>query len=177
MTGTSQAVLDLLRECDHRGMRLIPVGEGRLTIDAAEGALDQELQDRLKLHKEELLAVVSVPPDNYEGTELEATQSEDSQMPVSSAPSSSSSADCKLAFPLAGSGSLPAPGKAAWEPDGGMDDRDDSPGPRLDGWPENCISLDAVDPCERCGSRELWQSYAGNWHLPTVQAVGWSADA
>ena len=58
MTGTPSTLADLLAECDTYGIRLIPVGDGSLTIDAPQDALTPDLLARLKAHKAELLDFV-----------------------------------------------------------------------------------------------------------------------
>ena len=53
----------LLTDCDARGIRLLPVGEDGLTIDAPKDALIPELMGRLKAHKGELLAILRSEAD------------------------------------------------------------------------------------------------------------------
>ena len=49
---------DLLSECDAQGIRLLPAGDGGLTIDAPQDALTPDLLSRLKTHKTELLTLL-----------------------------------------------------------------------------------------------------------------------
>ena len=46
---------ELMADCDARGIRLLPAGDGGLTIDAPRDALSPELMARLKSYKGELL--------------------------------------------------------------------------------------------------------------------------
>jgi hypothetical protein len=46
---------ELLADCDARGIRLHPAGDGGLTIDAPQAALTPNMVARLKAHKAELL--------------------------------------------------------------------------------------------------------------------------
>lgn len=52
---------DLLAECDHLGIQLLPAGEN-LDIDAPENALTPELIERLRLHKPAILATLRPTP-------------------------------------------------------------------------------------------------------------------
>ena len=47
---------ELLADCDAHGIRVLPAGDGGLTIDAPQDALTPDLMKRLKAHKAELLA-------------------------------------------------------------------------------------------------------------------------
>lgn len=49
---------ELLADCDARGIRLHPAGDGGLTIDAPQAALTPDMVARLKAHKAELLALL-----------------------------------------------------------------------------------------------------------------------
>jgi hypothetical protein len=49
---------ELLADCDGNGIRLLPTGDGRLTIDAPHDALTPEMIGRLNAHKAELLATL-----------------------------------------------------------------------------------------------------------------------
>ena len=49
---------ELLTDCDTRGIRLRPVGDGGLTINAPQAALTLDMVARLKIHKAELLALL-----------------------------------------------------------------------------------------------------------------------
>ena len=60
MTGPSQ----ILATCDALGIRLLPTGDGGLTIDGPEGSLTPELIGRLKMHKTELLAILTPSPSS-----------------------------------------------------------------------------------------------------------------
>ncbi|OHB70153.1 MAG: hypothetical protein A2V70_14835 [Planctomycetes bacterium RBG_13_63_9] len=62
MTGTPSILADLLTECDARGIRLHPVGDGGLTIDAPQAALTPNMVARLKADKAELLALLRLAP-------------------------------------------------------------------------------------------------------------------
>jgi hypothetical protein len=53
----SGAPIELLAECEARGIRLTLAGD-RLEIDAPQVALTPDLLDRLKAHKAELLAAI-----------------------------------------------------------------------------------------------------------------------
>ena len=53
----------LLADCEAHGVRLLPTGDGGLTIDAVEDALTPDLVDRLRAHKDELLATMRPIPD------------------------------------------------------------------------------------------------------------------
>ena len=57
------ALAELLADCRARGIRLIPTGDDRLTIDAPEDALTPDLIERLKACKGELLAILRPAPD------------------------------------------------------------------------------------------------------------------
>jgi|GEM_PF-3122992 hypothetical protein len=59
MTGLAQLLVD----CDANGIRLLPTGDGRLTIDAPHDVLTPALVDRLKSQKVELLALLAFPAD------------------------------------------------------------------------------------------------------------------
>ena len=52
----SSTLADLLAECDAQGVRLLPCGQGELTIDAPQAVLTPELLERLRTHKAELVA-------------------------------------------------------------------------------------------------------------------------
>jgi hypothetical protein len=49
---------ELLADCDARGIRLHPAGDGGLTIDAPQAALTPDMLARLKCHKVPLLALL-----------------------------------------------------------------------------------------------------------------------
>lgn len=53
---------ELLADCDARGIRLHPAGDGGLTIDAPQAALTPDMVARLKTHKAELLALLRPAP-------------------------------------------------------------------------------------------------------------------
>jgi len=53
---------ELLADCDARGIRLHPAGDGGLTIDAPQEALAPDMMARLKAHKAELLALLRPVP-------------------------------------------------------------------------------------------------------------------
>jgi len=55
-------VAELLADCDARGIRLHPAGDGGLTIDASEAALTPDMVARLKACKAELLALLRPAP-------------------------------------------------------------------------------------------------------------------
>jgi len=63
MTGTPSVLEKLIADCDAQGIRLAPVGDGGLTIDAPQAALTPELLNRLKAHKAELLAMLRPAPE------------------------------------------------------------------------------------------------------------------
>ena len=52
------SVSELLADCDARGIRLLPAGDGGLTIDSPAGALTPKLLDRMKACKAGLLAIL-----------------------------------------------------------------------------------------------------------------------
>jgi len=54
---------ELLADCDARGIRLHPAGDGGLTIDAPRAALTPEMLARLKAHKADLLTLLRPVPD------------------------------------------------------------------------------------------------------------------
>jgi len=54
---------ELLADCDANRVRLLPAGNGGLTIDAPQGALTPALVSRLKAFKTELLALLRPAPD------------------------------------------------------------------------------------------------------------------
>ena len=49
---------ELLADCDAHGIRLMPAGDGGLTIDAPQDALTPGLMERLKSHKGELMVIL-----------------------------------------------------------------------------------------------------------------------
>jgi hypothetical protein len=53
---------ELLADCHARGIRLVPAGDGGLTIDAPEDALTPDLLGRLKAYKADLLAILRPAP-------------------------------------------------------------------------------------------------------------------
>ncbi len=53
----------LLMDCEARGIRLLPVGEDGLTIDAPKDVLTSDLIQRLKAHKGDLLAMLRPEAD------------------------------------------------------------------------------------------------------------------
>lgn len=57
MTGPAELLVD----CHARGIRLLPAGDGDLTIDAPKGALTPALVARLRAHKAELLTLLRSP--------------------------------------------------------------------------------------------------------------------
>lgn len=48
-------LVGLVAECEARGIRFLPAGDGTLTLDASRGALTPDLVNWLKAHKAELL--------------------------------------------------------------------------------------------------------------------------
>lgn len=58
MTDTTSLLSDLLADCDAHGVRLTLAYGGGLEIDAPQDVLTPELLDRLKPHKDELLAIL-----------------------------------------------------------------------------------------------------------------------
>jgi hypothetical protein len=62
MTGAPAVLADLLAECEARGIRLTPAGDG-LKIDAPQDTLRPELLARLKARKAELLAMLRPTPE------------------------------------------------------------------------------------------------------------------
>jgi len=54
------AVSDLLAECQAKGIRLLPAGNGGLTVDASRGVLTNELMEQLRVYKPELVADLRV---------------------------------------------------------------------------------------------------------------------
>lgn len=58
MTGMAE----LLADCDTRGIRLHPAGDGGLTIDAPQATLTPDMVARLRNHKAELLALLRPVP-------------------------------------------------------------------------------------------------------------------
>ena len=63
MTSLPTTVADVLAECETHGIRLLPAGDGGLTIDAPQGALTPNLLGRLRTHKGELLTLFRATPD------------------------------------------------------------------------------------------------------------------
>lgn len=63
MSCTTSGLDDLLAECQSHGIRLLPDGDGRLTIDAPQDALTPDVLARLKAHKADLLAMLRPAPD------------------------------------------------------------------------------------------------------------------
>jgi hypothetical protein len=53
---------ELLADCDVRGIRLRPAGDGGLTIDAPQAALTPDMVERLTIHKAELMALLRPTP-------------------------------------------------------------------------------------------------------------------
>ena len=51
----------LLATCETLGIRLLPTGDGGLTIDGPRESLTPELIGRLRMHKTELLAMLTPP--------------------------------------------------------------------------------------------------------------------
>jgi hypothetical protein len=82
MTGLDE----LLADCDARGIRLVPAGDGGLTIDAPKDALTPDLIGRLKSHKAELLAILR-PAEGPGG--LTAAPADDHPKRVASRPEAS----------------------------------------------------------------------------------------
>ena len=70
MTGLTK----LLADCDAHGIRLLPSGDSRLTIDAPQDALTPDLIGRLKAQKDELLAFLSDDPVTPETRQQVYTQ-------------------------------------------------------------------------------------------------------
>lgn len=61
---------ELLDECDAQGIRLIPSGNGGLTIDAPDDALTPGLMARLTTHKADLLAFLRPMPIAFPDTSI-----------------------------------------------------------------------------------------------------------
>jgi len=55
-------LVELLVDCDDRGIRLLPANDGGLTIDAPQCGVPLELMERLKLHKAGLLSILNTEP-------------------------------------------------------------------------------------------------------------------
>lgn len=64
MMGELSILADLLAECDAHGVRLLPAGDGGLTIDGPRRAMTPDLLDRLKAHKADVLAALRSAPDD-----------------------------------------------------------------------------------------------------------------
>ena len=62
MTPAMSDLAELMADCDARGIRLHPAGEGDLTIDAPQETLKPDMVARLKAHKAELLALLRPAP-------------------------------------------------------------------------------------------------------------------
>jgi hypothetical protein len=60
------ALAALLADCEARGIRLHPVGNDGLTIDAPQDTLTADLLGRLKTHKAELLDLLQPKPEVVE---------------------------------------------------------------------------------------------------------------
>jgi hypothetical protein len=56
MTGATTLLAELLAYCDAHGVRLLPAGDGGLTIDAPQAALTPALLEFLAAHKADVLA-------------------------------------------------------------------------------------------------------------------------
>jgi hypothetical protein len=58
MTDARSRLTELLAECEAYGIRLLPEGDGGLTIEAPQQALTPDLMAELKSHKAQLLNVL-----------------------------------------------------------------------------------------------------------------------
>jgi TubC N-terminal docking domain len=65
MIGMPSMVAELLAKCDANGIRLFQTGDGGLTIDAPQDALTADLLDRLKDHKDDILAALGAIDDPH----------------------------------------------------------------------------------------------------------------
>lgn len=74
---------ELLAECDAHGIRLVPAGDGGLTVDAPAGCLTPDLVERLRAHKAELLAALAArhadQPTTAAGAAVRADESADAE--------------------------------------------------------------------------------------------------
>jgi len=147
MTTMPLGLEKLIADCDTQSIRLLPVGNGGLTIDAPQDALTPDLLDRLKAHKVELLAMLrsaaALGTCEDCGQALVETPTFDGFLNLECP-------DCDRCF-----GCRPSTGEIA---------------ARFAGVPEKAIPvtddesqvIGEVVPCPKCGTLELWQSAAGD---------------
>ena len=143
------SLLELLADCDARGIRLLAAGNGRLTIDAPKGGLTPDLLQRVKTRKAELLSILTaedvkaavcwqVTLDQLEGP---AVTSPDLMRHLRTAE-----------VRWEGGGDTTDPVEVDRYPEEALD---------ADGWPSG--SFEPPDPCQ-CGAIEFWWDLLGHQH-------------
>ena len=157
MTTAPTVLASLLADCSARDIRLLPVGDRSLTIDAPQNVLTPDLVHRIKTHKNELLSIFDHAADTRKGD------------PTNAAAVWQATLDRLDGDPLFPSElmELLRSADVSWADDAPNFDTTIEPdfealGP--DGWPASCIDPDELTTCPQCDTLEPWQSLAGNWH-------------
>jgi hypothetical protein len=154
MTGAPAALANLLADCDAHGIRLMPAGDGGLTIDSPQDALTPGLLDRLKAHKADVLAFLRSIPDSP-GID-----------PTDAAALWQAALDRLEGDPLFPPGLMEnlRAADVRWADSSPTGEPTPESGEPVspDGWPADCIDPDELTPCPKCGTLELWQTAAGD---------------
>jgi len=143
--------VELLADCRARHI-VLTARDGRLEIDAPEQELTVELLQLLRMHKTKLMELV-------QSRNKTTTAETSAPVPVAAEPAEA---------PVFSGFDFPrwvrrpdVSGRMGWEaPD--LPERE-----RWWAHPERIID---PDPCERCGSLEVWQDLAGGWHCQHCEA-------
>ena len=136
MTTAPTVLASLLADCAARDVRLLPVGDGSLTIDAPQHVLTPDLVHRIKANKYGLLETLRNPTAGP----AVASHATATVSPAASEQLSGNPPNCDTTA----------------EHDLGPS------GP--DGWPVNCVDPAELTTCPQCDTLEPWQSVAGDWH-------------
>ena len=157
MTTAPTVLASLLADCSARDIRLLPVGDRSLTIDAPQHVLTPDLVHRIKSHKNELLTIFD---------HVAATKKTDSTDAAAVWQAVLDRLDGDPLFPSELMELLRS-ADVCWADDAPNFDTTTEPDfepPGPDGWPASCIDPDELTPCPQCDTLEPWQSLAGNWH-------------
>ena len=157
MTTAPTVLVSLLADCAARDIRLLPVGDHSLTIDAPQHVLIPDLIHRIKSHKNEMRTIFD---------QEAATKNADLTDTAAVWQATLDRLDGDPLFPSELMELLMS-ADVYWADDAPNCDttteHDLGPsGP--DGWPVNCVDPAELTTCPQCDTLEPWQSMAGDWH-------------